>query len=429
MGMIQVMQSLLMAQPHKESVTGTNGLVTFDTFFKTPTKVTCEFSPVQEGTGDPSPDNVRPISGWTGCDIYIEKNNSAFPHLVNWGQKLEDTLASWSGTTYVGKRIEDGWMVIRTSTSSQRSYGISQSTTIVEGHVYIFKAIIENLVSNQAYYIGASPTKTYSLPKNVETTVSWCFLSAVDYTTWTIRKGSFAADAGDIFRVKNIMLFDLTEIFGEETASYVYGLEQEEEGAGVAWFNSIFPNEYYEYNDGEQMTVSEVNGDPYEALPITFTDPSTGDPMTVYGGTLTINEDGSGTLVTDRMIRTLGQLSTRIISDNTIRIAAVSGMRHAPILASHFNYITSSGLENSIWFPSSSQNTLYAKLESTSTTEEIEQFLTENANTAQFVFTIANPVTYTLSAAEVGQIMAFLGTNNIWHDMNGSITAEYWKKQ
>ena len=31
---------------------------------------TVEFSPKQSGTGDPSPDNVRPISGWTGVDIY-----------------------------------------------------------------------------------------------------------------------------------------------------------------------------------------------------------------------------------------------------------------------------------------------------------------------------------------------------------------------
>lgn len=33
------------------------------------------FSPVQEGTGDPSPDNVRPITGWTGIEVEnIRKN-------------------------------------------------------------------------------------------------------------------------------------------------------------------------------------------------------------------------------------------------------------------------------------------------------------------------------------------------------------------
>lgn len=28
-----------------------------------------QVNPVQEGSGDPSPDNIRPISGWTGCEI------------------------------------------------------------------------------------------------------------------------------------------------------------------------------------------------------------------------------------------------------------------------------------------------------------------------------------------------------------------------
>lgn len=33
-------------------------------------KIVATIKPVQEGTGDPSPDNVRPISGWTGANIY-----------------------------------------------------------------------------------------------------------------------------------------------------------------------------------------------------------------------------------------------------------------------------------------------------------------------------------------------------------------------
>ena len=55
--------------------TSSTGMVSFDTNVEMPTKITCEFSPVQEGTGDPSPDNVRPISGWTGFNItHAHKN-------------------------------------------------------------------------------------------------------------------------------------------------------------------------------------------------------------------------------------------------------------------------------------------------------------------------------------------------------------------
>ena len=31
--------------------------------------------PVQSGSGDPSPDNVRPISGWTGANLHITRSN------------------------------------------------------------------------------------------------------------------------------------------------------------------------------------------------------------------------------------------------------------------------------------------------------------------------------------------------------------------
>ena len=33
-------------------------------------KLVLGIEPVQSGTGNPSPDNVRPISGWTGLNVY-----------------------------------------------------------------------------------------------------------------------------------------------------------------------------------------------------------------------------------------------------------------------------------------------------------------------------------------------------------------------
>ena len=55
-------------QPHIESASG--AIASFNTDLRAPLKE-CKvyFSPVQEGTGDPSPDNVRPITGWTGFDL------------------------------------------------------------------------------------------------------------------------------------------------------------------------------------------------------------------------------------------------------------------------------------------------------------------------------------------------------------------------
>ena len=51
--------------------TVTGNPVTFSTTLAKPlTGLTIPFTPVQSGSGDPSPTNVREIVGWTGCSIY-----------------------------------------------------------------------------------------------------------------------------------------------------------------------------------------------------------------------------------------------------------------------------------------------------------------------------------------------------------------------
>ena len=40
--------------------------------------------PVQSGSGDPSPDNVRPISGWTGVEVYQAKKNLLVLPLIKY---------------------------------------------------------------------------------------------------------------------------------------------------------------------------------------------------------------------------------------------------------------------------------------------------------------------------------------------------------
>lgn len=59
----------LMVTPHIESVTG--AIASFNGGYnKIPIKsLICNIEPIQEGTGDPSPDNIRPISGRTGLSV------------------------------------------------------------------------------------------------------------------------------------------------------------------------------------------------------------------------------------------------------------------------------------------------------------------------------------------------------------------------
>lgn len=53
--------------------------------------------PVQEGSGDPSPDNIRPITGWTSCNIYHSGEDTSNPTVI------PITFPSGAGTVYGGK--------------------------------------------------------------------------------------------------------------------------------------------------------------------------------------------------------------------------------------------------------------------------------------------------------------------------------------
>ena len=59
--------------------------------------------------------------------------------------------------------------------------------------------------------------------------------------------------------VVSINVFDLTAMFGPTIADYIYSLEQTTAGAGVAFFKSLFPNDYYPYNTGELLSVSGLS--------------------------------------------------------------------------------------------------------------------------------------------------------------------------
>ena len=54
-------------------------------------------------------------------------------------------------------------------------------------------------------------------------------------------------------------LIDLTQMFGSTIADYIYSLEQNHAGDGVAWFKKLFPKPYYAYNAGELKHVEGVS--------------------------------------------------------------------------------------------------------------------------------------------------------------------------
>lgn len=57
--------------------TASGNPATFTTDVSRPLKAcTVTFAPVQSGTGDPSPENIRPISGWDGISVLVSATDS-----------------------------------------------------------------------------------------------------------------------------------------------------------------------------------------------------------------------------------------------------------------------------------------------------------------------------------------------------------------
>jgi len=96
-------KKIMLNQPYVETLTG--DVVSFATDMKAPLKE-CKvyFEPVQEGEGDPSPDNVRPISGWTGMEIQHTGENlfDQNEYLLADATKVEDAEYP---DTYTGNKF------------------------------------------------------------------------------------------------------------------------------------------------------------------------------------------------------------------------------------------------------------------------------------------------------------------------------------
>lgn len=72
--LLKTKKKIIMNQPHVETLTG--DVVSFTTDMKAPLKeCKVSFMPVQEGSGDPSPTNVRNITGWDGVEVYQSGKN------------------------------------------------------------------------------------------------------------------------------------------------------------------------------------------------------------------------------------------------------------------------------------------------------------------------------------------------------------------
>ena len=357
------------AVPAVEDTTTGNPL-TFVTDLAKPLKsLLIPFTPVQSGTGDPSPDNIRPIMPWDGLNVeHYDENLLA----------INRTYAqSTQGMTYTPIKQNNVPVAVKvegTRTNVNPFFNLNYITkvgggagiAIPPGTYKIFGGTAE--VRFQVFYHDANGVErlagyddgsgeTVTIP--ADCTASWCrLLTWVDTPVDTV-----------IYPI----------ILSADSSVTVY--------------------------------------------PVSF-------PSLVYGGTLDVV---SGVLTVEWAEITLNGSEEWVSAENdTFFVVSVPAVKNSTakqnLLCDLFKYSQSApaylvggNFTNSI---TSTFNIRLKKADSEMTLTEFKNIL--SSNNMHIVYKLESPQTVQLTAE---QITALIGQNTLWSDANGSMTAVYLKKK
>lgn len=351
-------------------------------------KIVATIEPVQEGTGDPSPDNVRPISGWTGVNIFDNNKNL---------YSTEKTTTH-RGLTYTtdGKGHLDITGTYSGGTAMSAAVGTSQTANYQSG----MTLQNEMLLKPGTYTLKATRTGAgFALTVLVGPTLG---------TAYNETHFLFDALTGGTFTITTPEYLSLYTTASELTAqSYTvhYDIQLE---------------------TGDHATTFEERE--YASLPINWES----EAGTVYGGTVTLNEDGSADVASNRVITVLdgsgdedwsnGGYGAPVkwwIPTNLRNLIVIPG-QSTPIKAIA-NYLRPLS-KNSDWntndnYFSHATGYLYMKCSTIGAYANWRNYLSENPLT--ILFKLKTPITHHFS--DIGQLKTFLGVNNVWCN-TGDIT-------
>lgn len=153
MDSLNLRQRILLNQPHTESATG--DIASFTTNMKAPLKK-CKiyFEPVQEGEGDPSPENVREIKGWDETNIYLSNEITLFNSFGatsgrSSGINNDKRVTTNSYGTTINRTDTDG---IKTELVVTQSIADSTKKRYKNGYISLFPNTDKLIIGNSYYF-------------------------------------------------------------------------------------------------------------------------------------------------------------------------------------------------------------------------------------------------------------------------------------
>lgn len=315
--------------------------------------LTLNIEPQQSGSGDPSPTNVRSISGHTSGNIYrTGKNLLEYPYY--------NTSKTASGITF--------------TLNSDGSVGVNGTATATADFYFCFQNTTKTL---------AKGTYKYA-PTGVNFPSSGAYIHAR-----TINDSTYInTSAGEV----------KTFTIGDNDGLYAVSLRVTN---GTTITNGVF------YPLIMPDSFTDTSFEPYASTTIPITWDSAG---TVYGGTLDVV---SGEMTVTHGINTVGNRSwTKLSSSTSTFYASMSPAKASGVvnvLSDSFKTATNSNDDCSIR-GSNSSGAVYIRDDRYT---DASSFKSGNTS-VEIVYGLATPLTYTLTPQEVKTL---LGSNNIWTDV------------
>ena len=230
------------------------------------TSLSTTITPTQSGSGDPSPTNVRPITGLTGLSVYVSPTqdpDDATLYNVDWiaqaGTVYGGTLDVVTGVLTVDRAMVD---------LGERNYTKGNRNTDNTGYVFFFR---DTSFKNRGELISSQFKEVFNIPNWESLPVNCCNSASGSYIV-------FCADYSDAATFKSAM--SGVQLCYELATPLTYQLTAQEIGVLVG-------TNYVWLSDGDvSLTVTTplcgivTNPTPFEARPL----------LTVSGvGEITVN--------------------------------------------------------------------------------------------------------------------------------------------
>lgn len=165
--------SLNIIQKLTTPFTETGNTVTCHPVEGSPLYVVSDITAVQEGEGDPSPENIRPISGWDSATLYVGSNDyiigfseTVYGGTLDWSTGV--LTVTWIGHTLTGNEV---WIIAVDQTDNSNTLTFSLPQTPMVSHRDTAKCSHYITQVNKLNSFWIESTGTYGRIKVASTTI------------------------------------------------------------------------------------------------------------------------------------------------------------------------------------------------------------------------------------------------------------------